>query len=584
MFKSIHTRVLFPIVVSAFVLAACDKDKEDAGEASILSSNDTILRYVPADTPYVIANVEPLPDELMDKIEPAIEEVLQSYQTVLREVIAMKQAEVPEEKRDSEEAQKIVAVVEELTTLFSIEGIRAAGIGRDATAAIYGNGLLPVIRFDLSDGALLDATISRFEEKAGYKMPVAAIEGGGYRYVDIGKMKIVIAILENQAVFTFVPSGFSDEQTAAALGLTPPETSIADSGVLEEIANKYGFTSHYAGFIDMQAIASTFVDPQTGVNADLLAMMEHDGSMLSDICKAEIHDMAGIAPRMVLGYNHIDAKRLASTFVIELRDDIAAGLSALPAAVPGLGGDLGGLMSFGLSLDVKAAREFVEARIDALEADPFECELMADIQTSAAGARQALNQPVPPIVYDFRGFLAVIEKLEGLDVATQTPPTSVDGRFLLAMDNAQALIAMGALFSPELAQLNLQTDGNPVALEMPQMQAMGISAYAALTESAVAVAVGEDSESELAGMLGADATDPSPLISFSMDAGRYYAFLGDAIAAAEQKEGEKGPSPEMQAAMKDIMNAVAGLYERMTIDIMLTSNGVEIRAVELLAD
>ena len=582
MFKSIYTKLLFPIVFTAFMLAACDKDQEEAGKASILSSNDTILRYVPADTPYVIANVEPLPDELMDKIEPAIEQVLQSYQTVLREVIAMKQAEVPEEKRNSEEAQKIVAVVEELTTLFSIEGIRAAGIGRDATVAIYGNGLLPVIRFDLSDGALLDATISRLEEKAGYKMPVAAIEGGGYRYVDIEKMKIVIAILENQAVFTFVPSGFDDEQTAAALGLTPPETSIADSGVLEEIANKYGFTSHYAGFIDLEAIASTFVDPQTGVNADLLAMLEHDASMLSDVCKAEIRGMAGIAPRMVLGYNHIDAKRLDSTFVIELREDIAAGLSALPVAVPGLGSDSGGLLSFGLSLDVKAARDFVETRIDALEADPFECELLADVQKSAAGARQALDQPVPPIVYDFKGFLAVIEKLEGLDVATQTPPTSIDGRFLLAMDNAQALIAMGAMFSTELEQLNLLPDGNPVPLELPQIQAMGISAYAALTENSVAIAVGEDSESDLAGMLDADAPDPAPFISFSMDAGRYYSFLGEAIATSKQKEGEKGPSPAMQAALKDIMNAVAGLYERMTIDIMLTSNGVEIRAIELL--
>jgi hypothetical protein len=582
MFKSINTKVLFPIVVSAFMLAACDKDKEEAGKASILSSNDTILRYVPADTPYVIANVEPLPDDLMDKIEPAIEQVLQSYQTVLREVIAMKQAEVPEEKRNNEEAQKIVAVVEELTTLFSIEGIREAGIGRDATSAIYGNGLLPVIRFDLSDGALLDATISRLEEKAGYKMSVASIEGGGYRYVDIDKLRIVIAILENQAVFTFVPSGFDDAQTAAALGLTPPETSIADSGVLEEIANKYGFTSHYAGFIDLEAIASTFVDPQTGVNADLLAMLEHDGAMLSDVCKAEIRSMAGIAPRMVLGYTNIDAKRLDSTFVIELREDIAAGLSALPAAVPGLGGDSGGLLSFGLSLDVKAARDFVEARIDALEADPYECEHLADIQTSVAGARQALQQPVPPLVYDFKGFLAVIDKLEGLNIATQTPPTSVDGRFLLAMDNAQALIAMGAMFSPELAQLNLQPDGNPVALEMPQVQAMGMSAYAALTENAVAIGVGEDSESDLTGMLDADAADPSPLISFSMDAGRYYAFLGDAIAATEPKEGDKGPSPEMQAAMKDIMNAVAGLYERMTIDIMLTSNGVEMKGIELL--
>ena len=61
--------------------------------------------------------------------------------------------------------------------------------------------------------------------------------------------------------------------------------------------------------------------------------------------------------------------------------------------------------------------------------------------------------------------ILIIDNLEGLDVATQTPPTSIDGTFLLAMDNAQALVAMGAMFSPEIAALNLQPDGNPVALK-----------------------------------------------------------------------------------------------------------------------
>ena len=583
MFKTISTKLLIPIAVAAFALTACDKE-EPAAPTSLLSSNETILRYVPADTPYVIANVEPLPDELMDKLEPKIDDILQSYQVVLREVVAMKQAELTDEQRESEDAKKAAAVIDELTTLLSMEGLRGAGIGRDATAAVYGNGLLPVIRFDLTDGALFDAAISRLEDKAGHKMAVAAVDGGGYRYADMDQLRVVIAILEKEAVITFVPSSFSDAQTASALGLMPPETSIADTGVLDEIAGKYGFTSHYAGFIDIQKIASTFIDPQAGVNAELLAMMDHDVATVSDVCKAEIREVAAVMPRMVLGYTAIEVDRMDSTMVLELRDDIAAGLSTLTSEVPGLGGDPGGLMAFGMSLDVKAAREFIEARIEALEADPFECEHFADLQAGVAGAKMGLQQPVPPLVYDFKGFLAVVDDIEGLDVASQTPPTSIDGRFMIAMDNAPALVGMGAMFSPELAQLNLQPDGKPVPLDMPQMQAMGISAHAAMTEAAVAIAVGEDSEQDLGDMLAAKASGASPFMSFSMDAARYYGFLGDAIAAAEPSEDEQAPSPEMQAAMKDIMNAVASLYERMSIDVLLTSNGVELKAVEHLAD
>ena len=584
MFNSFKAQLLLPITVAAFVVSACDKEKEPAPAASVLSSNDTVLQYVPADTPYVLASIESPPDELMDKLEPRIDEILQAYQTVLREMIAAKQQELPEEERESPEAQKLAAVVDELAGLLSMEGLRGAGLGREATGALYGNGLLPVIRFDLTDGALFDAAISRIEDKAGQKMPVAALEGGGYRYADLDNLRVVIAILEKQAVITLVPVSFNEAQVANALGLTPPEKSIADSGELEAIAEKYGLTAHYAGFFDVEKIAATFIEPQTGANADLLAIMGHDAAALSDVCKAEIRDVAAIMPRMVLGYTDVTASRMDSRFVIEVREDIAEALTALTAPVPGLGGDPGGLMAFGMSLDVKAAREFVEARIEALEAEPFECELFADLQAGVEGAKMGLQQPVPPIFYDFKGFMAVVENIEGLDVASQTPPTAIEGRFMIAMDNAPALVGLGAMFSPELAQLNLQPDGKPVALDLPQMQAMGISAYAALTEGAVAVAVGENSQEDLVSMLSAEAADEPPFMSFTMDAGRYYSFLGDAIAASEAEEGEQAPSPEMQAALQDIMTAVGSIYDRMTVDILLTPQGIELRATETLAD
>jgi hypothetical protein len=584
MFKSISLKFLFPLAIAALGLAACGKGDEPASSASVLSSNDTILRYVPADSPYVLANVEPFPDELMDKLEPRVDEILRSYQTVLRELVAAKQKELSEEDRESEDVQRASAVIEELAGLLSMDGLRGAGLGRDATAAIYGNGLLPVMRFDLTEGALFDAAISRIEDKAGHKMSVAAVDGGGYRYADLDEVRVAIAILEEQAVITLVPSTFSTEQTVAALGLKPPQSSIADSGILAAIARDYGLTSHYVGFVDVQKLVASFLDPQAGLNAALLETAGHDPATFSDVCKSEIREAAGVVPRMVMGYTQVDVSRLDSKFVIEVRDDIAAGLATLTAAVPGLGGDAGGLMAFGMSLDVKAAREFVEARIAALEADPYQCELFADVQAGLEGAKAGLQQPIPPIVYDFKGFLAIIDDIEGMDLATETPPTSVDGRFMIAMDNAPALVAMGALFSPELAALNLQPDGKPVALDLPQMQAMGIKAYAALTDSAVAIAAGDDSEADLTSMLEAEAPETAPLMSFSMDAGRYYSFLGEAIAQSDAGDDENAPSPEMQAALQDIMEAVGNVYDRMAVDVLLTADGVELRATETLAD
>ncbi|MDH3553926.1 MAG: hypothetical protein OER22_15040, partial [Gammaproteobacteria bacterium] len=484
---------------------------------------------------------------------------------------------------NSEKYQRANAVVDELMTLMSIEGMRSAGLGRDATGVLYGNGLLPVVRVQLSDGALFEDALSRLESEAGEKLPVAEIGGNSIRYFDADQVKILLGVINDQAVFTVAPASFDDAQLGEVLGLKLPAKSIADSGALQKIAKDYGFTNHYVGYFDFQAIADRFVGEASGLDAELLALIDYDPAELSSVCRAEIRAVAGIAPRMVLGYTDIDKDKLDSTVVIELRDDIAAGVQTLPAAVPGLGGDKGALMSFGMSIDMKAAREFLEARLDAMEAKPFECEYFADLQAGVAGGRQALNQPVPPMVYDFKGFLAVIDEIEGLDVATQTPPTSIDGSFLLAMNNAEALIAMGAMFSPELASLNLQADGNPVPLELPQMQAMGIAAFAAMNENALAISVGEDSESELDGLLGAAASDPSPFMSFSMDAARYYGFLGEAMAA-DGDDKENAPTAEMQAAMQEVMAAVANVYDRMSVDVRFTERGVELISSVTLQD
>jgi hypothetical protein len=580
---SFSTKVLSVIAAAGLLLTGCGRDDEKSVSPDLLVASSDILQYVPADSPYVIASLAPLPDDVMDSLEPKIDRILLSYQTILREAVAAQQDQSGGEQPDSEEAQQVRAFVDELAGLLSIDGMREAGVTRDSLGAFYGNGLLPVLRLQLSDSAKFEAAIKRLEAEAGKPMAVGMTSDQPYRYLDADEIRVVIAIIDDQAVFSLVPSAFDEAQTGRALGLSRPDSNITQSGVFEEIVARYDYEDYVVGFVDLPQIAERFVGEPTGLDVDLMALLPDNSNSLSDVCKAEIREVARVMPRMVIGYTNISATQFDSNLVIELRDDIAAGLQLLPAAVPGLGGDTGALMSFGMSLDAKAAREFFEARLDALEADPFECEHFADIERSAASGREALNQPLPPIIYDFKGFLAVIDDLEGLDVATQTPPTSFDGTFLLAMDNAPALVSMGTMFSPELAALNLQPDGKPVALELPQLQAMGIAAFAALTDTALAISVGEKADAEVQEALAAEAAKPAPFLSFSMDAARYYSFMGEAVAAGDAA-GEDAPSPEMKTAVNEMMQAVADLYDRMSGDVLFTANGIEVRMTETLKD
>ena len=590
MFKSVRNTIVFVTLFAMSALLGCSQPEKESGAAAAIAAAEPILSYVPADSPYVLASIAPLPDDVFDKLELKIDRILQSYEVLLQEIVSMATAELDQVGTDGaeaaddelEEASKAIAIISELSSLMSVEGLRGAGFERESRSVLYGNGLLPVLRIEVSDGALFEAALANIEDLAGQKMDIATIAGSAIRYAATDQIKVLIAILDKQVVVSVAPARFSDAQLGELLGLTAPSSNIIDSGVLQSISKQYDFNDYFVGFVDIAGIVDTVSGSASGLDAELLALA-NDQQEWSDVCRAEIRSMGGIAPRVVVGYTDLSAERFDSQVILELRDDIAAGLTGLTAAVPGLGGDPGGLISFGLGLDILAMRNFYEARLDALEADPFECELFAEMQAGVAQGRLALQQPTPPMVYDFRGFVGVIQNIEGLDMASQMPPTSVEGQFLLAMNNAPALVSLGTMMSPELAGLDLQADGEPVLLDLPQAQTFGGDVYVAMTDNALAMSVGDGAETELSGMLSADAEDNGLFFSFSMDAARYYAFMGEAIASAEP-DAESPMSPEFRAAMQEIMLAIADIYERMSVDLRFTNDGVVIESEVTLGD
>ncbi len=581
MFRNLSNKLVFAAVVTVVSLVACGDSEEKSSVA--IAAAGSLLNYVPADSPYVFASLAPLPDDVMDKLEPKIDRILQSYEILLQEFVVMASEKAKAEGKDDEDAQKAIAVMGELSSLMSVEGLRGAGFESDSRAVFYGNGVLPVLRVEVSDGALFEAALTRIEESAGQKMEVASISGSSVRYVEHEEIKVLVSILDQQVVISVAPSSFSDAQLSSLLGLTTPKSNISQSGVLQSISSQYGFEDYFVGFIDVVQLAKTFTGDASGLDADLIALTGSTDDM-SDVCRTEIRSIAGIAPRMVMGYTDISSDQFDSEVIIELRDDIAAGLKTWPAAVPGLGGDPGGLMAFGMSVDLMAVRKFYEAQLDALDDNPLQCEDLAVIQAGVAQGRAALQQPAPPMVYDFRGFVATIHDIEGLDMATKTPPTSVDGQFLLAMNNAPALVSLGTMMSPELAGLNLEADGEPVLLDLPQAQMMGGDIYVAMTDDAVAMSVGDGAEADLGSMLSAKAADNGTFFSFSMDAARYYSFIAEAMASAEADDDKNPMSPKFHAAMQDMMLAIADIYDRMSVDMRFTDVGIEIGSTVTLGD
>jgi len=543
-----------------------------------------LLQYIPADSPYVFAFTKPFPDKLADKFDPLVDQTLGAYRKIINYELSKELVEMSADEDSAIEALRLQDTMEELLSLMSVQGLRDAGVGRGSLMAIYGDGVLPVLRIALTDSDAFGEALERIEAKAGETMPMATIGRESYRYFDADKMRVVIAMIGKDAVLALVPATYSEDRLEQTLGLSKPRNNLARSKDLGKIAKEYGFTDHLISYVDVERIAGAFLGDTDGRNAELLAALEYDPSAVSDTCRAEFAQLAGVAPRIVMGYTEVGTAALRTSMVFELRDDIAAGLAAVPTAVAGLGPDLGGLFSFGFSMDPLAMRNFYEARLDAMEAEPFECEHLAELQSGVAKGREALAQPLPPVVYSFRGMLANITGLEGMDIATDTPPTSVDASLLFAIDNAQDLVTMAAMMSPEIAALNLLPDGKAKKLDLPQIATVAQEAFAALSDSGLSVSLGEGSEQNVEAMLEADVDESKPFVSMSMDAAKYYEFVGEAMMAEEQdEEGEDVPLA-MRTAMRDIMVSSGSLYERMLMNVHLTERGIEFDTRMTLVD
>ena len=568
-----HTiAVFFVSVISFSTASAASKNSAD------------LLKYIPADTPYVIASTEPLPSALADKLEPTIDEILKAYQRALRHVMAEQLVKMSAEEGGAEEAEQFRGLMEEVLGLMSIEGIRGAGIERESAFAFYGNGLMPVLRLELSDPALFDAAVSRIEEKVGEALLVGKAKGTSYKYANAEKMNLIFATLDDQVVMTVVPASFDEGQVAIALGAKAPRKNLKKSKTLGAIGKEYGFSGYLTGYVDTERLAGIFTGNTTEQDDDFFAATGETLPAVTDVCAAEIMGMAGIAPRIVFGYSDVSPEQVESAMIVELREDLAAGLATIPAAVPGLGMDPGGFMSLGLGLNPMELRNFYEARLDAIEADPYECDKFAKLQAGVASGREVLNKPLPPVVYSFRGFVANIADIQGLDLSKSTAPESIDASILVAVENAESLVMMAAMMDPQIAALNLLPDGKPVKLELAQLAEFAGNAFAALSTDALSISLGESAEKNSADMLIADSIEPAPFMSMNMDAARYYSLVGEAMSQEPASDEEEQMPKAIRDAVRDVMILSGSIYERMSVDVQFTARGVEINSVMKLSD
>lgn len=535
------------IVLTMVLVAACGRGSDHAR---------TPLAFVPADTPYVLANIDRVPGEVTEAwlalLEPLGEGMRESVARARERMTA---------RAGEDDMRIMLALLELAESTLSVEGWRRIGMRTDALAAIYGVGVVPVLRLELADPDAFRGFVAEVEQRAEVTAPTAEIQGQSYwRFQfgsDDGDAPALILAVQDQHLVLTLDFGAEVSDLGSLLGLRAPARSLADSGELAQVNRQLGLGPHGTLLVDSRRLVASLLDDR----GPLGRMLADDAQTLSDECRREFEGLAEIMPRFVSGYTRFDASGMVSDSVLELRSDLAQGLMPLAAPVPGLGRvDEQAVVDFGFSMKLDKLAEFIQAQVSAIRAAPYACEHLVELNDSA----RQIGQQLAGLYMAAGWFTGLRVALTGIDWPEDAEtPIDIEGAIVLASPSPSGLIGMVRGFVPALADLDLSIDAPPQRIDPSQFGAGMVPeqtppVFAAVRERALGLGFGQNAAERLPGLLTEPPGDPLPLLYMGYDGATYGRLMQQFESLSKQDQAATS-----EAVMLDMADTDEGTLDRL---------------------
>lgn len=563
--------------LSVLVLAtswSCSKGEQDptkpAAEAPVTKKKDDalakLLAKIPADSPYAFVSIEPMPEKILDKIF----KIFEPMRAEIEKEIA---AELKGQATSDDPEEKIArALAEELSGKISKAGFAELGVSTSPRWALYGVGLLPVVRVSLADAGKFKAMIGRIEAKSGQKAPTKKAGDQEYWWMTEDGATFIAAVVGNELVLAVTHDSMAQKTLPIIFGQTAPAKSLASAGTIDTLRKAHGYKSVGVGFVSFTGIADVVMGKSGGLNAETITAMGGQLPPLSPVCKTEIGAMVAKAPQMSFGYTEVTDTKWVSKATLDLDGALAADLKGIVGSVAGLGDSSPAFMKFGVGLDLKKAIEFARKQLANMAAKPFQCELMAELNQGVTQGNLefgAFAAQLPPFLMGVKGGNLVVTDA---DIASNNP-TSVKGNMVLSVDQPAQMMTMLKAMVPPLATVNVAPDGKPVKLTLPPgMLPPGIDPYIAMGDSGLGVAVGKGQEANIAKLVKAKGNNET-FLAIGYDVGRFMQGVNGQMAAMRAMlPAEAGAGADPGEALTKAISEVFGYTYS---EVKFTEKGID---------
>lgn len=551
---------LLPTTLAALLLAACGKDPGPLPP----------LAYAPADTPYVIGAIEPIPQAVSEQWIAMSASALPHYRDFLGRMIAELEAKPADEVKALPLLRALAAELERTPEATGL--IQAWGFSTTPLSAIYGIDLVPVLRIELANPARFAESVARVEHAAGSALARGTVDGQAYWSIQAEgtPLRAVFAVHSGQLVATLAPAG-NDDSLRRLLGLELPRKNLLDAGHLQALNKRLGYVGYGSGYLDHTRLFELLAQPMTGSQgAFLKALKITPPDAASEVCLTEGRALTAQWPRTTFGYTHFDARGYRMRVVLEAPKAVMDDLRTLLAPTPGLAEAATALASFSFALKADALPPLANKWASSVRAAPWACEALQPLNEGFSELGTALQNPavyaIGPSANSLHVLLSAFELPQGGLDSGESP--TFEGKLLIGSPNPQGLVAMARNFVPQLADFRLETDAQPVALPTLPDAPEGLALFGAASANALGIAVGESQRDSLHAALAVDTTGPQPLFQFSYQ-GRFYGGLMRQVLEEAAKADPN--APDMSAMFK----LYEDMIERVDGQMLFTGEGIE---------
>jgi hypothetical protein len=535
------TKRVLALALTGLLLVACSHKDKDAP-----------LAFVPADTPYVLANLDVLNDSTRQAILTQIDLEMPA------QVAQLKAKADQIAPSDPDSAKYLRTLVGEFDGKTAEQITQEAGFDPRGHAALYGLGLSPVFRIELADTNAFQSFITKLQTDYGKKFDVVTIGQQSYqRYVaNASHLQFIVAVVGKQAVFAMLPVDAQPPLLRQVLGLDRPAKSVQDTDRLTDLAKDKGYAPWLVGLVDMTRLLPLVTGGQDPLSQAILkaraeAESAKTGEPVANLmqvppsCQTDAARIATRIPQMSMGYTTLDEKHRDIRFDVSLANDIASAFNGLKVELPGLGSDPTAPFELSLALPVTQLRAFWGAQADAVAAKPFTCLVLDNLNDTFTSLGDSMQKAAVPPIGDLLGLHIALDSYAS-NPGGGMPKFS--GRVVIGTNNAAGLLAMAQVTSPLLAGIKLSDNGTPIALPAQLINALGEQGWAAMTPKSLSMAVGAGEDAKLADMLKQPAGDAGELMRMHLDGDMYSNWI-------DLMEQKAETAATMEAAMNPTESA-----------------------------